>query len=252
MNAIALIPARYASSRFPGKALADIGGKTMIQRVYERAASVAAFSEVIVATDDRRILAAVEAFGGKAVMSSPDHPSGTDRCSEVVRSLETAPDIVVNVQGDEPFLETSQLALLLDCFSDPSTGLATLVKKITDTDTLENPNIPKVIFDSHRDAIYFSRHPIPYLRGVQPAEWLTHATYYKHIGVYGYRTAVLTEIVKLPPGRLEQVERLEQLRWLENGYRIRVAETTAESVAIDTPEDLAHVLRGMEAGRYAG
>lgn len=250
MNAVALIPARYASSRFPGKALIDLGGKTMIQRVYERAASVALFSEVIVATDDERICSAVRAFGGKAVITSTAHRSGTDRCAEVVRTLDTVPEVVVNVQGDEPFLAPAQLELLTECFRDPATQIATLVKKISDTETLENPNTPKVVQDTRGRAIYFSRHPIPYQRGVEVSGWLDHVDYYKHIGVYGYRTDVLLEIVKLPMGRLEQAESLEQLRWLENGYTIQIAETTAESVAIDTPEDLARVRRMMETGEY--
>lgn len=248
MNAVALIPARYASSRFPGKALIDLGGKTMIQRVYERAASLSAFSEVIVATDDTRIVEAVRAFGGKAMMTSPAHRSGTDRCAELVRAMAKRPDVVVNVQGDEPFLETAQLELVLGCFRTPDTQIATLVKKITDIETLENPNTPKVVSDREGRAIYFSRHPIPYLRGTAPAHWLTQTDYYKHIGVYGYRTDILSEIVQLPLGRLEQAESLEQLRWLENGYTIRVAETTSESLAIDTPADLARVLAMMKAG----
>lgn len=247
MNAVALIPARYASSRFPGKALIDIAGKTMIQRVYERAASVNAFSDVIVATDDDRIIAAVKAFGGKAVMTAASHRSGTERCAEVVRRMDKTPDIVVNVQGDEPFLETEQLELVLECFRTTDTQIATLVKKITDDATLDNPHTPKVVFDVQRRAIYFSRSPIPYFRGATRENWRTQCDYYKHIGVYGFRSDILAEIVRLQPGRLERAESLEQLRWLENGYTIRVAETTSESVAIDTPEDLSAVLAKMAA-----
>jgi 3-deoxy-manno-octulosonate cytidylyltransferase (CMP-KDO synthetase) len=239
---IGVIPARYASTRFPGKPLVDIKGKTMIQRVYEQAKKSSSLSSVIVATDDDRIQKAVLDFGGEACMTASHHPSGTDRCAEVVEKMKLTCDAVVNIQGDEPFIEPAQIDLLASCFNDPRTQLATLIKKIDSTEVLFSPNSPKVIVDHEQFAIYFSRHPIPYLRGVNENEWLTKHNYYQHIGIYGYRVEALRNITKLRPSLLEKAESLEQLRWIENGYKIKTAVTTRETIAIDTPEDLQKVL----------
>ena len=244
MKFIAIIPARYASTRFPGKPLAMLGGKPVVQRVYERVA--AEFDAVAVATDDERIRDAVAAFGGRAVMTSPDHRSGTDRCREAYETLcreqGCTYDVVVNVQGDEPFISPSQIRALTACFDDERTDIATLVKPFAPSDgiaALENPNSPKVVIDNESRAIYFSRSVIPYLRGVERSEWLARHTFYKHIGMYAFRRDVLREVTSLPQSSLERAESLEQLRWLENGYKIGVGITDIETVGIDTPEDLA-------------
>lgn len=237
---LAVIPARYASTRFPGKPLAMLGGKPVIRRVWEQVTQV--FTDAAVATDDRRIFEAVEAFGGRAVMTSPDHRSGTDRCWEAVEKLGGDHDVIVNVQGDEPFIHPSQLAAIARCFDDPATDIATLVKPFTEADglsALENPNSPKVVLDAASQALYFSRSVIPYLRGVPREEWLARHTFYKHIGMYAFRREVLRKVTALPPSTLEKAESLEQLRWLENGYRIGVGLTEVETIGIDTPEDLA-------------
>lgn len=239
MKFLAIIPARYASTRFPGKPLAMLGGKPMIQRVYEQVAGV--LDEAVVATDDERIYRAVEAFGGRVVMTSTSHRSGTDRCREAYLKLGREFDVVVNVQGDEPFIRREQLEALKRCFENPSTQIATLVKPFTEADgleALENPNSPKVVLDSESRALLFSRSVIPYLRGVEPKEWLTRHTFYKHIGIYAFRAETLMEVTSLPPSPLELAESLEQLRWLENGYRIGVGVTSFETIGIDTPEDL--------------
>ncbi len=236
-----IIPARYASTRFPGKPLVDIFGKSMIHRVYERASAASGIDEVVVATDDERILLHVHAFGGRAIMTSSDHQSGTDRCAEVVKKLPGF-DIVINVQGDEPFINPVQIALLRACFADRATSLATLIKKITTSEELFNPNSPKVMVNTAGEAIYFSRATIPYQRGVESSHWLEGHDYYKHIGIYGYRRDTLQAITALPPSSLELAEGLEQLRWIENGYRIQTALTDLETVAIDTPDDLRRVL----------
>lgn len=245
MTYLALIPARYASSRFPGKPLADIHGKPMIRRVYERCATVFG-DDCYVATDDPRIEAAVRAFGGQVVMTSASHRSGTDRCAEALDTVERQTgrtfDIVVNIQGDEPFIATEQLEQIRGCFADPATQIATLVKPFTETESIFNENSPKVVLSESGDALYFSRSAIPFLRGVPQEEWQARHTYYKHIGLYAYRSDVLRTVTKLTPSPLEKAESLEQLRWLENGYRIRTAVTTLESHAIDTPEDLQQVL----------
>lgn len=239
MKFLAIIPSRYASTRFPGKPLALLGGKTVVQRVYERVSKV--FTDVCVATDDDRIATVVRDFGGNVVMTSSSHRSGTDRCCEAADKLGLQPDVVVNVQGDEPFIETSQLESVIRCFDDEATDIATLVKPFAATDgweALSNPNSPKVVVDNDDNAIYFSRSVIPYLRGVPQQEWLQHHTYYKHIGLYAYRMKVLHEICTMPQGQLEIAESLEQLRWLQAGYRIKVGYTQVETVGIDTPEDL--------------
>ncbi len=239
MKYIAIIPARYASTRFPGKPLAQLEGKSIIRRVYERVAEV--FDEVRVATDDERIMREVEAFGGKAVMTAATHPSGTDRCYEAYLKSGVEADVIVNVQGDEPFIAASQLKSIAECFEDPATQIATLVKPFTESDgwdALQNPNSPKVVVDENQYALYFSRSVIPFLRGVEPKEWLSKHTFYKHIGLYAYRTEVLGELTRLPQTSLEKAESLEQLRWLQHGYKIKTGITTVETIGIDTPEDL--------------
>lgn len=239
MKFIGIIPARYASTRFPGKPLELLGGKPMIQRVYEQVEGV--LDEVYVATDDERIQAAVIAFGGKVVMTSAAHKSGTDRCYEAYTKVGQGYDVVVNIQGDEPFIQPEQLETVKACFDDESTQIATLVKPFTETDgwaALENPNSPKVVLDARMHALYFSRSVIPYLRNCPREEWLLRHTFYKHIGLYAYRADVLREITSLPQSDLELSESLEQLRWLENGYVIKVGVSQVETVGIDTPEDL--------------
>lgn len=237
---IAIIPARYASTRFPAKPLARLGGKPVIQRVYEQVAGV--LDEAVVATDDERIYEAVRAFGGRVEMTSTAHRSGTDRCWEAYCKQGRTYDVVVNVQGDEPFIRREQLEALKGCFDNPQTDIATLVKPFAEADglaALENPNSPKVVVDAQGQALYFSRSVIPYLRGVPREEWLSRHTFYKHIGIYAFRTEVLRAVTALPQSPLELVESLEQLRWLENGYRIGVGISQVETVGIDTPEDLA-------------
>ena len=236
---IAIIPARYASTRFPAKPLALLGGKPVIQRVYEQVTGV--ISSAVVATDDERIADAVKAFGGQVVMTSPNHKSGTDRCWEAYQKLGEEYDVVINVQGDEPFIAHSQLKAIMECFNDENTDIATLVKPFSEADglaALENPNSPKVVLDSESRAIYFSRSVIPYLRGVEREQWLSSHTFYKHIGMYAFRSDVLGRITSLPQSTLELAESLEQLRWLENGYKIGVGISDVETVGIDTPEDL--------------
>ena len=236
---IVIIPARYASTRFPAKPLALLGGKPVIQRVYEQVSGVV--SDVVVATDDERIYEAVEAFGGRVVMTSSNHKSGTDRCWEAYQKQGEEYDVVINVQGDEPFIAHSQLRAIMDCFKDETTDIATLVKPFTEEDgieALENPNSPKVVLDKQSRAIYFSRSVIPYLRGVEREEWLKKHTYYKHIGMYAFRADVLRQVTSLEQSPLELAESLEQLRWLENGYKIGVGISDVETVGIDTPEDL--------------
>lgn len=240
MKFIAIIPARYASTRFPAKPLALLGGKPVIQRVYEQVASV--MDEVFVATDDERIQQAVESFGGRAVMTRPDHKSGTDRCYEAYQKIGQECDVVINIQGDEPFIQSSQISALQACFDDETTQIATLVKPFTPADglaALQNPNSPKVVVSDDGRALYFSRSVIPYLRGIAQDEWLSIHTFYKHIGLYAYRVETLGEITRLPQSTLEKAESLEQLRWLDHGYVIRVGQSNVETIGIDTPEDLA-------------
>ena len=236
MTFTAIIPARYASTRFPGKPLAVLGGKTVIQRVYEQVMSV--LSEVYVATDDERIFSCVEAFGGKAVMTRSDHQSGTDRIQEAVEKTDTKADVIINVQGDEPFIQPSQIQTLMQLFDDPSTQIGTLGKPFESIEAVENPNSPKIVTDIKGFALYFSRSVIPYIRGKEHQEWLGAYPFMKHLGVYAYRKEVLAEVTKLRQSALEKTESLEQLRWLQNGYRIRVGLTDVETVGIDTPEDL--------------
>ena len=267
MKFIGIIPARYASTRFPAKPLAVLGGKPVIQRVYEQVSGI--LDEAYVATDDERIESAVKAFGGKVVMTSVHHKSGTDRCYEAYTKVGRGYDVVVNIQGDEPFIQKSQLEAVKACFEDPATQIATLVKPFIPVDgleavkacfedpatqiatlvkpfipddgleALENVNSPKVVVGKNMNALYFSRSIIPFQRNVEKEGWLKGHTYYKHIGLYAYRADVLKEITSLPQSSLELAESLEQLRWLENGYTIKVGISEVETIGIDTPQDLA-------------
>ncbi len=236
MNFTAIIPARYASTRFPGKPLALLGNKPVIQHVYEQASSV--LSEVWVATDDDRIREAVEKFGGRVVMTRADHKSGTDRIEEAAEETGTQADVIINIQGDEPFVQPSQIKTLMQLFDNADTQIGTLGKHFENIEAVNNPNSPKIVTDKQGFALYFSRSVIPYIRGAQDNEWLSHFPFLKHLGLYAYRREVLHEITQLPQSSLEIAESLEQLRWLENGYRIRVGLTDVETVGIDTPEDL--------------
>ena len=247
MKFVGIIPARYASTRFPGKPLADILGQPMIQRVYERASQV--LDTVVVATDDQRIYDAVVQFGGRVVMTSENHKTGTDRCYEALTKLPETYDVVINIQGDEPFIAIEQIEALKNCFVSDQIQLATLVKPFdanTSIDELENPNTPKVILSQAGEAICFSRSVIPYLRGVEKSQWAAAHTYYKHIGIYAYRTDILAQITKMTQTPIEKAESLEQLRWLENGLHIHVAITHSDNHSIDTPEDLQRVVALMK------
>ena len=236
-----IIPARFASTRFPGKPLVDIHGKSMLQRVYEQCLK-SKLDRLIVATDDERIVAHVNTFGGEVILTASTHRSGTDRIAEAVNQLNLQDDgIVVNIQGDEPFIHPEDINLLVACFENQTTQIATLVKKINAIETLENPYNPKVVLNINKEALYFSRAPIPHLKDLKKEDWLNHNTFYEHIGIYGFRTAVLKEISQLPSSLLEQKEGLEQLRWLENGYHIQTAETNSGSIAVDCPEDLIRI-----------
>jgi len=241
LSFVAIIPARYASTRFPGKPLADIKGRSMIQRVYEQ--TVKAIDDVFVATDDKRIFDVVEKFGGRVVMTSESHLSGTDRCAEAVATAEKESgrsfDAVLNVQGDEPFIDPQQLELIKSCFTaDKDTQIATLVKEINTQEDMFNPNRPKVVLDHNYRALYFSRTPIPYVRAEKTNNWVHAHRFYMHIGLYGFRKEILYALTKLPQSSLELAESLEQLRWIQNGYGITVRITEYESFGVDTPEDL--------------
>lgn len=247
MKFVGIIPARYASTRFPGKPLADILGQPMIQRVYERASQV--LDTVVVATDDQRIYDAVMQFGGRVVMTSENHKTGTDRCYEALTKLPETYDVVINIQGDEPFIAIEQIEALKNCFVSDQIQLATLVKPFdanTSFEELENANTPKVILSQTGEAICFSRSVIPYLRGVEKSQWAAAHTYYKHIGIYAYRTDILAQITKMTQTPIEKAESLEQLRWLENGLHIHVAITNSDNHSIDTPEDLQRVVELMK------
>ncbi len=243
MTFIGIIPARYASSRFPGKPLADICGKSMIERVYRQASKE--LDDVYVATDDERIADAVRNFGGRVVMTSSEHRSGTDRCFEAYRNIGSKADVVINIQGDEPFIDPTQIAELKRCFKDSSTKIATLVREFDPSlgwDALFDPNRPKVTFDKNMNALYFSRSIIPYVRNHPWEEWIYSSKFYMHVGMYAYRADVLSQITKLPQSSLELAESLEQLRWLQNGYTIKVGITDSPTIGIDTPEDLARAI----------
>ncbi len=251
MKFIGIIPARYASSRFPGKPLADMAGKPMIQRVYEQVKNCV--DSVYVATDDVRIQQAVLHFGGNVVMTSQNHRSGTDRCFEAYQKIGQGYDIIINIQGDEPFIHPEQIESIKACFTDESVQIATLVKPFNESDDFEtvlfNPNSPKVVVNKNNEAMYFSRSVVPYIRNKKYTEWLHSHTFYKHIGMYAYRPNILAEITRLPQSPLEQAESLEQLRWLENGYRIKVGYTYQETIGIDTPEDLEKAIQLLDAIR---
>ena len=243
MKVIGIIPARYESSRFPGKPLVDIKGKSMIQRVYEQA-SQANLDSVVVATDDQRIMDHVESFGGNAIMTEAAHTNGTSRCNEVLNTSGEQYDLALNIQGDEPYLHPEQLKQLVVLFENSNVQIGTLIKKINSLEELMNPDsIKKVVVNDGLEALYFSRSPIPFLQGVAQDEWLNHQTFYKHIGIYGFRAKLLNELVELPESKLEKAESLEQLRWIENGYTIQTAITEHESPSIDTPADLERLLQ---------
>ena len=242
MKILGIIPARFESSRFPGKPLVDIAGKSMIQRVYEQCQKSSRLDKVLVATDDLRILDHLKSFGGEGIMTSSKHTSGTDRCGEVAEQFPEF-DILVNIQGDEPMIDPHQIDLLCSCYDNLNTRIATLIKLIHTKDELVNENTPKVILNKNHQAVYFSRATIPYLRGKKIDNWLSEHTFYKHIGIYAFKRQTLSEITKLPLSDLEIAEGLEQLRWIENGYAIQAAITDQESQAIDTPEDLIKLLK---------
>ena len=247
MEFIAIIPSRYASTRFPGKPLADMDGKPMIQRVYEQVKK--AVAEVWVATDDARIFDVVQSFGGNVVMTSPLHRSGTDRCFEAYQKIGKNADVVINIQGDEPFIQPEQIDRLKNCFDSPEVQLATLIKPFRKEEGIEalfNPASPKVVINKNFEALYFSRSVIPYVRDIDQIQWPDYHVFYKHIGIYGYRADILEEIVSLPQSTLEKAESLEQLRWIENGYRIRVGVTNIETIGIDTPQDMERALQFLE------
>lgn len=247
MKFIGIIPSRYASTRFPGKPLALIGGKTMIERVYRQASKE--LDEVVVATDDSRIYDAVTAFGGNAVMTSDQHRSGTDRCREAYHNVGSEADVIVNIQGDEPFVAPEQIAQLKSCFEDASVKIATLVRQFDPAlghDALFNANTPKVVLDRNMNAVYFSRSVIPFYRNIPKEEWFKTAKFYTHVGLYAYKASTLDEITDLSQTPLELAESLEQLRWIENGYKIRVAVTDRATIGIDTPEDLDKAIKYLE------
>lgn len=244
MKFIGIIPSRYASTRFPGKPLADINGKSMIERVYEQAKK--SLDQVYVATDDDRIANEVKRFGGDVVITSESHKSGTDRLAEAVQMIQKDTnqqfDIVINIQGDEPFIQPEQIEEIKSCFNDQDTEIGTLVKAIDKNEDIFDPNKPKVTLDKDMNAICFSRSPIPYLRNIEKGQWHLKHAFYRHIGMYAYKTETLLKLTQLEQTPLELAESLEQLRWLENGYQIKVAKTNFDSVGIDTPEDLASIL----------
>ena len=244
---LAIIPARFASTRFPGKPLADIAGKSMIRRVYEQAKKSSLLTDVIVATDYKAIYEHVIAFGGAACMTSADHPSGTDRCYEALTKQPQSFDYVINVQGDEPFIAPEQIDLLASLL-DGKVELATLIKAIEDEEQLFNPNVARVVVNKENEAIYFTRSTIPYLRNVPQKEWLAKHTFFKHIGMYAYRADVLKKITGLEISSLEKAESLEQLRWIENGFKIKVVVSKMETISIDAPEDIDKALEFLEKG----
>ena len=247
MKILGVIPSRYSSTRLPGKPLIDIDGKTMIRRVYEQSQKASLLNHVVVATDDERIVKEVESFGGNVILTSTHHQSGTDRCAEVAEKIKGY-DVIINIQGDEPLINPSQINLLAQCFEKSTTQIATLAKKIETYSELYNFGTPKLILNRASEALYFSRQAIPHLRDVKPDEWLNEHTFYKHIGIYGFLTDTLSKISNLPTSSLEKMEMLEQLRWLENGFKIKVALTEIETLSVDSPEDVEKVLRVLRGG----
>lgn len=246
MKVLGVIPARFASTRFPGKPLVNIAGRSMIQRVVEQVQKANAVNHIIVATDDARIHQHVEELGANALMTSPDHPSGTDRCKEALEKAGMSFDLVVNIQGDEPFIEPAQIDLLVSCFNDKNADIATLVRPIESSEELFNPNQVKALIRENGDAIYFSRAAIPHLKEIPQEQWVQHHNFWGHVGLYAYRSEVLKNIAKLPPSPLEKAESLEQLRWLENGYSIKTKVTPEAAFGIDTPEDLEEAIRRLQ------
>jgi 3-deoxy-manno-octulosonate cytidylyltransferase (CMP-KDO synthetase) len=242
MSIIGIIPARYASTRFPGKPLAFINGKSIIQRVFEQCKSADVLDKVVVATDDQRIWDHVMDFGGEAIMTGREHQNGTSRCVEAILKIEkeagSSFEVVINIQGDEPFIQPEQIQKVSAIFNNQDARIGTLAKKISTDEELFNPNVVKLVTDKNNKALYFSRNPIPFVRDVHESNWLSHAGFYKHIGIYGYQKNSLIEIAKIEPTALELAEKLEQLRWMENGYQISVEYTDYDSIGIDTPEDL--------------
>ena len=246
MNPIAIIPARYASTRFPGKPLALLGGKPIIQHVYERALEM--LPRVVVATDDERIFDKVKAFGGDVVMTRADHKSGTDRIAEAMEKIGGQYDVVINIQGDEPFVQREHIERLLEAFDYSQTQIATLAVRFSSIRAAESSNSPKIVTDNLGYALYFSRSVIPFVRGVDRNQWLEHYPFVKHIGIYAYRTEVLRSVTQLPQSSLELAESLEQLRWLQNGYKIKVQTVSRETVGIDTPDDLREAEKLLQKG----
>ncbi len=244
MKILGVIPARYQSTRFPGKPLIDLAGKSMIQRVYEQVLKSDTLNDVVIATDDERIANHVASFNGKFIFTSNIHQSGTDRCAEVAEKMSDF-DIIINIQGDEPLINPNQLSLLASCFKDSNVEIATLIKEIKAKEELFNFNIPKVVINKNQEAIYFSRQTLPFLRNVEKDNWLPHTRFFKHIGLYAYKRQTLIDISKLPVSFLENSEMLEQLRWIENGYKIKTATTNLETLAIDSPEDVEKVLKKL-------
>jgi 3-deoxy-manno-octulosonate cytidylyltransferase (CMP-KDO synthetase) len=249
MSALGIIPARYASTRLPGKPLVDLGGQTMIQRVVAQA-RLAGLARVVVATDDTRILDHVRGFGGEAVLTRADHPSGTDRVWEAFERLGRPAEVtcVVNIQGDEPFIQPAQIDALVGLFTQDPPAIATLIKPVLTEEELFSPHLPKVVTNQRGEALYFSRHPLPYQRQHPAAEWLAHHRYYRHLGLYAYQPEVLRRLTQLPPSPLELAESLEQLRWLEAGFAIQTAVTELDAFGIDTPEDVARARQRLGAG----
>lgn len=245
MKILGIIPARWASSRFMGKPLIKIGNKSMIERVYKQ--SLKALDYVVIATDDTRIVKDVKRFNGQVVMTSDQHQSGTDRCAEALTLFEKESglkfDVVINIQGDEPFIQEDQIIDIINCFNDTDTQIATLIKKITEPEIIFDPNCPKVILNTNSEAIYFSRSTIPYIQDTDKKDWFNKFTFYEHLGLYAYKSDILDKITKLPPSTLEKAESLEQNRWLQNGFKIKVAETDHENISIDTQEDLDRILK---------
>jgi 3-deoxy-manno-octulosonate cytidylyltransferase (CMP-KDO synthetase) len=238
MKFLGVIPARYASTRFPGKPLVDILGKSMIQRVYEQAKLSTYLTDIVVATDDERILEHVEEFGGKAVLTNSDHPSGTDRCYEAAAKTGENWDVIINIQGDEPFMEPKNIDLLAETFLNTENQISTLICPIKNVEEIQSRDLVKVVKDCNQNALYFSRFPIPFLRNQTIENWLEENTFFQHLGIYAYRFDILKELVKLSPSKLEKAESLEQLRWLEAGYKIKALTTEKSLPGIDTPEDL--------------
>lgn len=241
-----IIPARYASTRFPGKPLANINGKSMIQRVYEQAAQCAALSAVVVATDDERIATHVQSFGGKAIITSPHHPSGTDRCHEALLKMEGSFRYVINIQGDEPFIVPEQINELAAVLKDGTTEIATQMIAVRSYDELIDKGEVKIVLKTNNEALFFSRMAIPFIKGVDEREWHLHHHYFRHVGMYAYRADILEALTRLPVSELEKAESLEQLRWLEHGFRIKCVPTVYDSHCIDTPEDIVRVLGRMQ------